>query len=239
VPREEVLALAKALRETADRAGASRAVAFATALVGEVLLLDGDLDRAEAELERALAMHREIGATAGESVCLHDLARVRLARGDRAGSVALLQRSLPLARWSPVAMHTVERVYGTMIEAATNASEARATVDAAVASLAPEDYCPFCSILFQVPAAVACARAGDVDAARAHEALARQSADLWQAPAWEAALLEVQAHIAAAEGRADDAERLLAEAGAGFEAARLPLDAARCRAAEGLRKPAA
>ena len=51
-PYDEVLELAGELRDTAERAGVLRAVAFAMALRGEAALLKGDLDLAETELHR-------------------------------------------------------------------------------------------------------------------------------------------------------------------------------------------
>ena len=37
--------------------------------------------------------------------------------------------ALPLARWSVISMHLLQRVYGTMIEAAPDPVAARAVVD--------------------------------------------------------------------------------------------------------------
>jgi len=100
IPYPEVIELATALRDTAARAGAMRAVAFATALIGEAALLADDLDLAERQLRDSLDLHSEIGAPGGEAHALQRLAEVSLARGDRAGASRLLDRALPLARWS-------------------------------------------------------------------------------------------------------------------------------------------
>src|SRR5690606_10014297 len=69
-PYEEVIELAESLRETSERAGALRAVAFAGALIGEAALLAGDLDLAERELREAADLHHAIEATSGEAHCL-------------------------------------------------------------------------------------------------------------------------------------------------------------------------
>src|SRR6185503_5600267 len=71
-PYDEVIALGRNLRDTAQRAGALRAVGFATALLGEAALLHGDLDLAERELTDSAELHRDIGATVGEA---HSLQR--------------------------------------------------------------------------------------------------------------------------------------------------------------------
>ena len=117
-PYGEVIELAGRMRATAERSGALRAAAFATALIGESALLAGDLDLAERELGDAVALHHDLDSTVGEAHSLQRLAEVHLARGDRETARALLHRALPLARWSILAMHLLQRIYGTLIAAA-------------------------------------------------------------------------------------------------------------------------
>jgi DNA-binding SARP family transcriptional activator/tetratricopeptide (TPR) repeat protein len=229
-PYGEVLALAATLRESARRSGVLRAVAFATALRGEAALLSGDVPLAEAELTEAAELHRDIGSTAGEGHSLERLAEVRLAQGDRLEAMRLLQRALPLARWSATAQHMLPRVYGTMIRAAKDVESARAVVDQAAATLGQEDSCPFCSITLEVPAAVACADAGDLDDARRYLAAAERSAAFWKATSWQAAIAEARAHLDRAEGDEQAARRRLREAAELFAAAGQPLDVDRCLA---------
>ena len=229
-PYAEVLALAATLRESARRSGVLRAVAFATALRGEAALLSGDLVLADAELTEAAQLHHDIGSTAGEAHSLQRLAEVRLAQGDRAEATALLYRALPLARWSAIALHLLQRVYGTMIRAAPDPDSARAVVDQATAALGQEDACTFCSIMLDVPAAVACADAGDLDDARQHLSAAERSAALWKGTAWQAAIAEARAHLHRAEGDHDAARRWLLEAAELFAASGQPLDTDRCLA---------
>ena len=128
----------------------------------------GDLDRAERELEEAVDLHRDIDAPAGEAHSLQRLAEVRLAQGDRAEAERLLQRALPLARWSMMSKHLLQRIYGTMITAAPDPRSARAVVDQAEATLAGTDSCLFCDVMLAVPAAIACAAVGDLEDARRH-----------------------------------------------------------------------
>ncbi|GAA4699389.1 transcriptional activator [Phytohabitans rumicis] len=228
-PYAEVLELAGTLRATAERAGALRAVAFASALIGEAALLHGDLDLAQRELADAADLHREIGATAGEAHSLQRLAEVHLALGDRATAGRLLRRALPLARWSLLAMHLLQRVYGTMVAAAEDAPSALAIVDAAEATLGESDFCNFCAVMFEVPAAIASAHAGELGQARRHLERAGRSAAAWEGTAWQAALLEARAHITRAEGDTAGAAALLTRAAEFFDESVQPLDAARCR----------
>ncbi|MGB8020432.1 MAG: AAA family ATPase [Candidatus Nanopelagicales bacterium] len=230
VPYPEVIEMGRSLRDQAERFGALRGVAFATSLIGEAALLMGDLELAEEELGRSVELHREVVAPAGEAHSLQRLAEVRLAQGDRAEAQRLLQRALPLARWSLIGMHLLQRIYGTMIAAAPDPLTARAVVDRAEATMGEQDRCPFCDVMFAVPAAIACAGVGDLDEARRRISVAEELATRWDGGAWTAAVTEARAHIAVAEGDLRQATSLLESAAQLFEAAGQPLDARRCRA---------
>ena len=211
VPYAEVISDAEELRRRATQAGALRGVAFATALIGEAALLSGDLDRAERELLAAVDLHREVDAPAGEAHSLERLAELHLVQGDRAEAQRLLQQALPLARWSGISKHLLQRVYGTMIAAAADPVSARAVVDQAEATLGETDWCFTCAVMLAVPSAIACADVGDLTTARRHLSVAEASvARRWEGSAWEAALLEARAHLARAEGREEDVPALVA-----------------------------
>jgi DNA-binding SARP family transcriptional activator/tetratricopeptide (TPR) repeat protein len=229
-PYPEVMALGRSLRETAQRAGALRAVAFAWALTGEAALLSGDLGTAEHDLLEAVELHAEIGASSGEAHALQRLAELRILQGDRPEARRLLQRALPLARWSPIALHLLQRIQGTTIVAADTPEQAYAAAERAEATAGAEDRCSFCQVMIAVPSAIACADVGDLESARRHIAIAERSAALWLGTAWQAALLEARAHVASAQGDDDGARELLREAAECFDAAGQPPDTARCRA---------
>ena len=227
----EVISQAEDLRRRALEAGALRGVAFASALIGEAALLMGDLDRAERELEEALEQHRDVDASSGEALCLQRLAEVRLERGDRAGARVLLDQALPLARWSLVSKHLMQRLYGTMIACADDPQAAMRVVEQAEAVVAETDRCLLCDVMLAVPAAIACADVGEVDRARRHLVVAEQSAAHWAGTAWRAAVLEAQAHLARAERDEAESRRLFGVAADQFERAGHVRAAARCRAA--------
>ncbi|MET0915451.1 MAG: AAA family ATPase, partial [Jiangellaceae bacterium] len=228
-PYSEVKALAQSLRETARRSGILRAEAFATALLGEAALLAGDIAEAERELQDAIDLHREFGAPAGEAASLQRLAEVRLLQGDRREADRLLRQALPRARWCLMALHLVQRIFGTMILAAPDPQAARAVVDQAQDTMGTEDECSFCVIMFAVPAVIACADVGDIDEAHRYLAIAERSSELWEGTAWQAAILEARAHLARAGQEPDREAVLLDRAAVLFEQAGQPLDAARCR----------
>jgi hypothetical protein len=117
-----------------------------------------------------------------------------------------------------------------MIGAAPDAVVARAVVDRAEATLGQDDACLFCAVMLAVPAAVACADVGDVEAARRHLAVAQRSVLHWAGSSWEAALLEARAHLARAEGDGARFAALSQQAAEGFAAVGHLRDAERCRA---------
>ena len=239
MPYAEVIRDAEELRRAATDAGALRGVAFATALIGEAALLMDDLERAERELLDAIDLHREVAAPAGESHGLQRLAEVRLAQGDREAARDLLQKALPLARWSATSPHLLQRIYGTMIVAANDPAEARAVVDMGAATMGETDRCFQCAVMFAVPAAIACADVGDLDAARAHLAVAQESAARWDGTSWTGAVEEALAHLAAAEGRPGDALERFLRADRLYAAAGHRRAAARCLAAAEAVRPLA
>ncbi len=227
-PYDEVVALAHDLRRQAERTGARRAVAFAVTVAGEAALLAGHLDTARRDLTEAVELHRESGGDTGVAHTLQRLAEVELAAGGRAEAERLLRRALPLARWSPLARHLLQRIYGTLIGAAADTDAAMGVVREAVETMDDPTACVFCQVMIAVPAAIACAEAGRLDEARSFLLQAEASASLWNGTSWQAAVDEVRGALARAEGDEDEADRLLARAASLFEAAGQPLDAERC-----------
>jgi DNA-binding winged helix-turn-helix (wHTH) protein/tetratricopeptide (TPR) repeat protein len=227
-PYDEVVALTRQLREQAERTGARRGVAFAVTVAGEAALLAGDLDAARGDLTEALALHLEMGADTGTAHALQRLAEVELAAGERAAAERLLRRALPLARWSPLARHLLQRIYGTLIAAAPDADAALTVVDEAAERLDEPFSCMFCQVMIAVPASIACTEGGRLDEARSWLAQAERSAATWQGTAWQGAVAEARAHLVRAEGDHAAARRLLAEAATLFDLAGQPLDAQRC-----------
>jgi tetratricopeptide (TPR) repeat protein len=227
----EVVELAHELRRSAEAIGSVQAVAFADTLEGEARLLSGDLDGAQSCLESAVATYRAAASDTGLAHSLQRLAEVHLQGGDPAQATRLLQQALPLARWSPLSRHLLQRAYGTLIAAAATSEDAAVTADDALATLDGPHACDFCQIMVAVPATVAYAGVGRLADAHVQLEVAERVARRWDGPAWPAAVDEASAAVARAEGREDDARALLDRAVRGFEEAGQPLDAERCREA--------
>lgn len=226
-----VLRLADELTTNAEAMGATRALGFAATLRGEAHLLAGQLDEARTALEASVDLHRGAHADTGLAHALQRLAEVALAEGDRVEAEQHCREAIPLARWSPLARHLLQRSYGTLIGTAPDAA---AAVRLAEEALAVDDgplSCEFCVIMLAVPAAVAFAEGGLLDAARTQLEVAATSAAHWEGPAWPAAVEEVRAVLARAEGDEAAATEHFTAAALGFDRAHQPLDAARCREA--------
>jgi tetratricopeptide (TPR) repeat protein len=228
MPYAEVVALARDLEASAVQSGARRAEAFARCVAGEALLLGGRLEEARVDLERSYELHRDLRADAGTAHSLQRLAELELAEGNRAEAERLAREALPLARWSPLARHLVQRTYGTLIASAPDADAAVAVAEEAIAAVDEPSRCEYCDVMVAVPSAAAFASVGRLDEAHAELDRARRSAGLWHGTAWPGAVAEAEAVLARAEGRGDEADALLARAAALFDQAGQPLDAARC-----------
>jgi DNA-binding SARP family transcriptional activator/tetratricopeptide (TPR) repeat protein len=237
-PYRDVIAFAGSIADEARRLGAARGYAFGTTLRGEAEWLAGDPQAAREHLREGARLHRAIGGAVGEALSLQRLAEVALHEGRRDEARALVDDAMDLSRQTDIGFHLLDRIYGTRI--ALHADDPQAALyvmeDASASVRGPLETCPGCRITFAVPAAIAAARAGEIELAEQHEAQCAYLADVvMRLPAWHAAHEEVRGHIAAARGRRDGGHRGDAEAASRFAAAAArfreagqPIDAARC-----------
>jgi ATP/maltotriose-dependent transcriptional regulator MalT len=230
VPYPEVIGFAQDLRRQAIALGAPRAEAFATTLLGEAHLLTGDTATAIPLLRDASEQHRRVGVLCGEALSLQRLAEAEVAQGQDAG--ATLSGALIAARGSPVGTrHLLDRIHGTVIRSAPDPAMAVTAVDeAAHAVRGPFESCPPCSINLTIPAAIACADAGDLERATHYLTVSEHIvAAFYARGGWPAALDEARAHMRLARGDVALAGRLLSAAAGAFDTLGQRLDAARCR----------
>ncbi|AXT86720.1 hypothetical protein C6I20_02620 [Aeromicrobium sp. A1-2] len=239
-PYADVIAFADSLGAEAQRIGAARGAAFARTIGGEAKMLAGRLDEAEIDLSAAEGLHHAIAATTGEAFSLQRRADVALYRGNDEDARAMLDDALAIAQDSEVGFHLFDRIYGARILAAHSPDAALVALDAAEAAvLGPAETCPGCRITFAVPAAIAAARAGDLDRALRYEQAATYLADVvMRLPAWFAALDEVRGHLRGAEGDLATSRARFRRAANVYRQAGQPLDAARCRNLATVRQPA-
>ena len=229
-PYPDVIAFADGLAAEAKRLGAARGHAFGVTLRGEAELLSGRLEDAAVHLTEGRRLHRAFGGATGEAFALQRLAELELHRGRHTEAAAIIEEALDLARESDVGFHLLDRIYGTRIAIATECGHPLPAVEEGEAAVrGPLETCPGCRITFAVPAAIASARAGDLDRAGAYEKSVEWLANVvMRLPAWYAAHDEVRGHIALASGDRRASAARFAAAAAGFAKAGHPLDQARC-----------
>ncbi len=229
-PYSEVIAFADSLAAEAERLGAARGRAFAVTIRGEAKLLAGQLDAADDSVKRDLgpALQRESLARRGRDLVVEVCSGGEV--GQHPEAVTLLDDALAVARESDVGFHLFDRIYGTRIVAATDPHAALAAVEEAEDAVrGPVETCPGCRITLAVPAAIAAARAGDLERADRWEQLSEYLATVvMRLPAWDAALAEVKGHRAQAGGDLDTAISHFRAAAAGLKSAGQPLDERRC-----------
>ncbi len=231
-PYSEVIAFADAMATEARRLGAARGQAFATTLRGEAEWLAGDLAGARQHLREGARLHRAIGGAVGEALSLQRLSEVSLHEGQRDEARVLLDEALDVARQTDIGFHLLDRIYGTRITLHSDDPQAALHVmqDAADSVRGPLETCPGCRITFAVPAAIAAARAGEVELAEQHEVQCAYLANVvMRLPAWYAAHDEVRGHLSKAKGAtAGESVAHFAAAAVRFRGAGHPIDAARC-----------
>jgi len=232
LPNDEIIEFADALAAEAERLGAARGHAFALTLRGEAEILAGRLDDADRDFADGARLHGRIGAVAGEALSLMGRAQVAVYRGRPEQGWPWLADALLMARESEVGHHTLDRIYGTMVSAASDPDRGVALIAEAETAIAgPAETCPTCRIAFVVPATIAAAQAGDVERARRYLQDAETAIEIVALPpAWGAAVHEARGWVAHATQDPETARRHFAAAAETFARWGQPLDAARCGA---------
>jgi DNA-binding SARP family transcriptional activator len=219
----ELMDIAQAHESTPGRA-------LATLLLGEFCLLSGDLESAVPVLTEAAAIADEAALDSASSIAMERLGEALVALGDRAAARRLVQRAMPLASRSTIPSHLVVRLLAINVRAAATKAQALLAVRAGERWMTDAPHvCGPCSMTFRIEAVRAYARAGDLAHARRHVAEADRIAGMWQGGPWRAAVWEAQAELRRAEGHAEQAAALYAEAAEQFDEFHRRLDARRCR----------
>jgi DNA-binding SARP family transcriptional activator len=230
LPYAEIIAFANELADEAQRIGAARGHAFAVTVRGEAEILAGQLGAADRDFAAGASLHGRIGAVAGEALSLLGRAQVAIRRGRPEHATPFLTDALLMARESEVGHHTLDRVYGAMVEAATETGRGIDVVcEAESAIKGPAETCPTCRIAFIVPATIAAARAGDLERAQRYAHDCDRALEIVALPpAWNAAVEEARGWLELANARPARARERFSNAADGFRAWGQPLDALRC-----------
>jgi tetratricopeptide (TPR) repeat protein len=230
LPNDEIIAFADNLAAEAKRIGAARGHAFALTLRGEATILAGRLDDADRDFAEGARLHGQIGAVAGEALSLLGRAQVAIQRGRPEHATPFLTDALLMARESEVGHHTLDRIYGAMVEGAADPERGVQLVREAESAIqGPAETCPTCRIAFIVPATIAAARGGDLERAQRYLSHCETALEIVALPpAWSAAVAEARGWVAHGSGRPADAREHFNQAADGFSTWGQPLDAQRC-----------
>ena len=230
-PLEGVRAMAEELHANAVRSGARRAQAFAATLLGEVALVTGVADEADARLREAMRLSRDIGAVSAEALAGMRLGEAVRARGEAVEGDTLLADALVISRWSPMSSHLLPLGYAALLYASDEPELGLQRLDNAEAYLREQEFvCGSCRTIFGVAAAIAAARAGRLDRAAAFLSGAEAAAALWRGGPWIAAFDEARGELARASGDQAEAQARLVSAGEAFAREGRRLDAERVEA---------
>lgn len=230
-PHERMRAIGEELHGRAIRTGARRAQAFAATLLGEVALIAGRTEQADQLLHEAVRVSREISAVSAEALASVRLGEAARARGEHAAGDALLADALVISRWSPLSGHLQPLGYAAWLRGTDDPGQCAERLGDAEAHLRGEALvCAYCGHAFRVAAAIAAARAGQLDKAAGALSAAEATAGLWQGGVWPAALEQARAELANARGNRSEALERMRSARDGFAALGWRTDAARAEA---------
>jgi DNA-binding SARP family transcriptional activator len=232
---ETAAEFARQMMGIAEEAGSATGEALALLMLGEAELLAGRLIEAEEHLKGAAEANDREGCFSGSALARQRLAEAAVSHGRRYEANRLLDRARSLALRSDLAAHLLVRVFGTMIQAAGDPERAMAVLRTAERELTHMHSCEPCSMGFLTSAAIASARAGELDRARSFIAEAERIAGMWQGGLWTGAVWEARGNLRQAEGHSEQARAMFREAEQAFARAGNQSDAARClEAAAGL-----
>jgi DNA-binding SARP family transcriptional activator len=227
-PLERVRTAAEELHMSAVRSGARRARVFGATLLGEVALVTGLTDDADARLREAVRLSREISAVSAEALATFRLGEAARARGEVAEGDTLLADALVISRWSPMSGHLLPLGYAALLRATEDPELGIQRLEEAEAYLRGQELvCGSCGTVFGVAAAITAARAEQLERAAVFLAEAETAADLWRGGPWPAALDEARGELAWASGNKAEAQARLQAAGDAFARDGRKLDADR------------
>jgi DNA-binding SARP family transcriptional activator len=219
-------ALIREMKDLADRSGSSAGRALATLMLGDLALCGGRLDEAERSLTEAEQQHRDLGAVAGRTFALEQLARVALQRGQAARPGELTRQAAALAPTTWLAPHLQIRVKALQVQVAPSADEALREVFEGDRLIGTS--CQPCSMSFRIASAIALADAGELDGVSRRLDEAERIASMWSGGPWVAAIWEARGVFRRAQGNVARATAGFSEAAARFLELGRPLDHARC-----------
>jgi tetratricopeptide (TPR) repeat protein len=233
---EALAPFAEELTELARQERSVQGQAVASLLVGEIELFSGRLDKAAAELTRAVDLHAQARASSGEVLSLQRVAELAIASGRRPEATTLA-RGLSLCEGAWLRPHVEVRMRGVLVDAASTPESGVAFVKQADDALADINVCPTCAIGFHLSSARAFATSGQPGEARRRLELAERVSGMWPSGAWHAAVWETRGVLRREARDPAQASAMFREAATQYDEVGRPLDRERCLDAARVAQP--
>lgn len=211
--------------------GAPRALALCKNFGGALDFHAGLWDSAENSLREAIALYREVGSAAGESLSLQRLGLLLTARGAFDEAYEALSDGLVVAERAAMRSHCLTRLHASMIRnrlAAKDRDGIEASYSEGLEAARRHGNCVTCSALLLPEVVRAQIELGALDDAWATCTQLQKIAAEFDSHVWKAMAAQCVGRVMLARGDHDDAFEALGRAAEAYRAAEQPYEVARC-----------
>lgn len=212
---------------------ALRAIGLCQCFNGALEFQAGHWHAAEAALDEAIQLYRQIGTASGEALSCQRLGRLLTAQGRLDKALDVLNEGVAAAERALMRAHCLTRLYATITRNRLQAGDlptAEQALSLGLATSARHGHCSTCDSLL-LPAAISVQiSAGNLDEAASFFERLEHAAARYGSRTWLAMACQARGELAAARGDVEAALADYTEAHERFNAANYPYEAARCLA---------
>ncbi len=211
--------------------GAPRALALCHNFGGALDFQAGRWDSAEQSLRDAVALYREVGSAAGESLSLQRLGLVLTARGVLDEAYEALSEGLVVAERAAMRSHCLTRLHASMIRnrlAAKDREAIAVSVAEGLEAARRHGNCVTCNALLLPELVRGQIELGRLDDAWTACAQLQETAAEFDSNVWKAMAAQCSGRVMLAQGDHEQAFEALGRAADAYRAADQPYEVARC-----------
>lgn len=211
---------------------APRAIALCQCFNGALEFRVGNWDEADASLQQAIQVYRDLDAASGEALSWQRLGVLQTARGEYEEGLGSLQEGVAVAERATMRAHCLARLYASMTENRLQTGDLEAADEYLSAGLAMGDRhgnCTTCDALLLPVAVTLRLRQGLLGPAEEFAQELREAAAEYGSRVWRAMAARAEGELAAAGGEIDAALDAFADARSLYQRAGNVYEAARCQ----------
>lgn len=211
--------------------GAPRALALCQNFGGALDFQAGRWQQSEEELRAAVALYRQVGSAAGESLSLQRLGVLLTARGELDEAHQALSDGLVVAERAAMRSHCLTRLHASLIRnrlAADDAEGIESCLADGIEAARRHGSCVTCNALLIPELVRAHIHLGDLDAAKEYCAKLSKTASDFESHVWSAMSAQCAGRVHLANGRRAKADDAFERARQAYQKADQPYEAARC-----------